>query len=188
MKDSEKQLSHVVARPVRSLRPKFSHDSSLELQGLQTNLEIVQNNKIEKASYIYNIYSKVVSSSSSSSRTKKPKVLRSILIPLDVWESAKKFASFLGIARASVSVLVEKALLDYMINHANELPINATFQIILPKPEKKLAICGFSQCKLEAVGLATYMPNSKQENRIFCCQKHLQEAMEKPAIWRVDKS
>ncbi len=61
--------------------------------------------------------------------------------------------------------------MEYMVAHASELPVEASFNLV-PIP-KKPKVCGFQGCKAEAVATGLYVPRNEE---FLLCEVHLAEA------------
>lgn len=130
--------------------------------------------KGENDNLLYNIYN--IAGKKEKEEVKDRKILGSTYVSGLLWDSAKRFAHFMEISR---SVLVEKALAEYMVKHASELPVAATFNLV-PIPEKAKK-CGFRDCKLEAVAIGIYLPRKEE---YLLCERHLKE-VENTREWKL---
>lgn len=118
---------------------------------------------------IYNIIGK-------KKKEEDRKITRSLCISGSVWYSAMKYAHFM---ECSTSILVEKAVMEYMVNHASELPVTASFTLA-PIPEKPKE-CEFKDCREPAIACGSW----RNRIEILLCEKHLAEAKDKPADWKI---
>jgi hypothetical protein len=114
----------------------------------------------EEESYIYNIYN-------STNQQDDIKILRSIYVSKLVWDSAKSFAHFL---EDSLSVTVEKALMEYMKEHASDLPVTASFNLV-PVLKQKDAMFEIEANMMTETLKRSYLPlktniTNQSENRI----------------------
>lgn len=136
-----------------------------------------ENREEEKKNSIYNIYNIC-----KEKKEEDVKVLRSLTVSLLLWVSAKKFAFH---SECSLSSLVEKSLMEYMKNHAAELPVNVSFNLVAVEPKVKPKSCGVKHCHEKAIGNGVYLPTKKE---YALCEFHLNEALENPKEWKVNGS
>lgn len=96
------------------------------------------------------------------------KIVRTINVPSAVWDSTKTFAYF---SQQSISRLAEKALMEYMVNHASELPIKANFNLVnIPEKNEKeeKRSCFVTSCFHKA----EFILFDKQGNEHWFCKQH----------------